>query len=111
MTISLKDIIQNSVFPIIASGTSTLDFGNYPGSNEASIIISGQSTVKSDSIIRVYVNSSDTSVDHTANDHKYFSEFATVTSGSLVAGVGFTIYATSIHKLSGKFTVRWTFTN
>jgi hypothetical protein len=46
-------------------------------------------------------------VDRTASDHRYASVFASLTCSPVTAGVGFTIYATSIEQLTGTFNVSY----
>lgn len=88
-----------------ATGTATLDFGT--GSNEASVVVPGQGSIGSTSKAEAFVMGDDTSADHTANDHRYFGAFANLTCGTPTAATGFTIYARSIEKLSGQWTIRW----
>ena len=90
-----------------ATGTATLNFGAYPGSNEASVAITGQSAISSGSKADAFVMADDTSSDHPAGDHRYFEVFAALSCGTPTAGVGFTIHARSAHKLTGQWTVRW----
>lgn len=111
-TISLTDLIQSS-YPLApgaklpVSGTATLDFGPHPGSNEASVAVTNQSTILTTSTVAVTAHSNDTSVDHTANDHSYFLTLAQLTTNTPTAGTGFLITARSLQKLSGTWTVRW----
>ena len=89
------------------TGTATIDFGAFPGSNEASVTVTGQTDITSDSVIRAYVGADDTSGTHTASDHRYFAVFAELTCSNPSAGTGFTIYARSTEKLQGTFALRW----
>lgn len=89
------------------TGTTTIDFGAAPGANEASIAVTGISGIGGSAKVSAFIMSDDTSSDHTANDHKYFSSLASLTCGTVSAGVGFTIYARSIHKLTGQWSVRY----
>jgi hypothetical protein len=86
-------------------GSATLDFGAFPGSNEASVTFSDAS-VSTTSGVEAYVMGGDTTADHTADDHKYFACFVGL-SASPTNGVGGTIYARSEHKLQGTFKVRY----
>lgn len=88
-------------------GTATIDFGAYPGSNEASVAVTGEVDISSSSGVEAYVMGDDTTVDHTAADHRYFALFAALTCSTPTAGTGFTIYARSAEKLQGTFKVRW----
>jgi hypothetical protein len=87
------------------TGTVTLDFGAYPGSNEASVTFL-DAAVLAGSKVEAFIMASDTTSDHTANDHKYAGQFFTLTA-SPNAGVGGTIYGRSIHQMQGTFAVRY----
>lgn len=88
-------------------GTATLDFGAYPGSNEASVSVTGQSSILSTSKADAYFMGDDTTADHTASDHRYADLFMGLTCGTPTVSTGFTIYGRSEHKLQGTFLVRW----
>lgn len=88
-------------------GTATIDFGAAPGSNEASVAVTGQTSISSTSDVEAYVMGDDTSTDHTASDHRYFSVLVGLTCGTPTTGTGFTIYARSTEKLTGQWSVRW----
>lgn len=90
-----------------ATGTATIDFGAFPGANEASIAVTGQTSIGSGSKIEVFVMADDTALGHTAADHKYLPQFASFTAGTPTAGVGFTIYGRSVHKMQGQWALRW----
>ena len=90
-----------------ATGTATVDFGTGSGANEASVTVSGQAAISVTSKCEAWVMGDDTSVDHTAADHKYFPVFASLTCGTPTAGAGFPIYARSTQKLTGKWSLRW----
>lgn len=87
-------------------GTAIIDFGAAPGSNEASIAVSDAS-VSGTSKAEAYIMADDTSVDHTANDHRYVINWLRPVCGTPSAGVGFMIYGYSTEKLAGKFTLRY----
>lgn len=88
-------------------GTETIDFGAFPGSNEASIAVTGQTGISGTSKAEAYVMADDTTSDHTAADHRYFSALVGLTCGTPSAGTGFTIYARSTEKIQGTFALRW----
>ena len=90
-----------------ATGTATLDFGAHPGTNEASVAVTGQASISATSKAEAWVMADDTSSNHTASDHRYFVAFAGLTCGTPTAATGFTIHARSTEKLTGQFTVRW----
>lgn len=86
-------------------GTATIDFG--AGDNEASVAVTGIGTISATSKAEAFVMADDSSSSHTANDHRYFGSLANLTCGTPTASTGFTIYARSIHKLTGTWTVRY----
>jgi hypothetical protein len=85
------------------TGTATLDFG--AGLNEASAAFADVS-VTATSKVEAFFMGADTSVDHTANDHKYAPVFISLTAAP-TDGVGGTIYGRSIEKVTGEWTVRY----
>lgn len=88
------------------TGTAEIDFGAFPGANEASVVVIAP-TISASAKVESWVMGDDTTSDHTAEDHKYFPQFASLTCGNPVASTGFTIYARSIHKLEGAYSVRY----
>lgn len=90
-----------------AQGTATIDFGAFPGSNEASIAVTGQGTISATSKAEAYIMGDDTTSDHTANDHRYVGLWMALTCGTPTASTGFTIYGRSMEKLQGTYKVRW----
>ena len=90
-----------------ATGTATLNFGTHPGSNEASVVVTGQTGITGAAKADAFVMADDSTVDHTANDHKYFEVFASLSCGNPTAGSGFTIFARSTEKLTGTWAIRW----
>ena len=88
-------------------GTATLNFGAEPGSNEASVAVTGQASISATSKAEAYIMGDDTTSDHTAQDHRYVGLFMSLTCGTPTATTGFTIYARSTEKLNGTFSVRW----
>jgi hypothetical protein len=89
------------------TGTATINFGAFPGSNEATVVVSGQGTISATSKAEAWVMGDDSTADHTARDHRYFDVFCGLTCGTPTAATGFTIYATSQQKLQGTYKVRW----
>lgn len=89
-----------------AVGTATLDFGAFPGANEASVSVTGQAAIAPDSFAEAWFMRDSTS-DHSADDHAWAAYFAALSAGDLVAGTGFTIRAVSTEKLTGTWLVRW----
>lgn len=91
----------------MATGTATIDFGAFPGSNEASVTVTGQASIQATSKVEAFIMGDDTTGDHTASDHKYFAALVGLTCGTPTAGTGFTIHARSTEKLQGTFALRW----
>jgi hypothetical protein len=89
------------------TGVATIDFGVFPGSNEASIAVTGQTTISATSKAEAWIMGDDTSTSHTANDHKYAPLFMALTCSTPTAATGFTIYARARDKLQGTWSVRW----
>ena len=87
------------------TGTVTLDFGAFPGSNEASISFADTS-ILAGSIVRAWFAADSVTADHTADDHKYAPVFISLTALP-TAGVGGTIYARSDEKMQGQWLVNW----
>ncbi|WP_310530715.1 hypothetical protein [Novosphingobium sp.] len=88
-----------------ANGTATLDFGAFPGTNEASITFASAG-IAAGSRVTAAIMGGDTTSDHTASDHRYAAALIGL-SCAATAGVGGTIYARSSEKLQGTFAVRW----
>lgn len=88
-------------------GTAILDFGSFPGLNQASVAVTGQATILANSKVEAYVMANDIVGNHTENDHRYFAMLAGLSCGDLVAATGFTIHARCAEKLTGQFSVRF----
>jgi len=73
-----------------AQGLTTIDFGAFPGSSDASLAITGQAGIDSASVVTAWLQPADTS-DHTADEHRI--ETISVMAGNVIGGTGFTIYA------------------
>ena len=88
------------------TGTASLNFGADPGSNEASVTVTGQTSIAAGSKIVASVAYSATA-DHTVSDAAYAACLMGVSAGNISAGTGFTLYARSTQKLEGKFNINW----
>lgn len=107
----------NFATPTIQSGSSfssnsseifpneILDFGTV-GSNHATQVVTGQSGITATSVADAWIMG-DASTTKTQNDHLYAALAIKVKCGNIVPGVGFTIYATSPYKLTGRYKIRW----
>lgn len=93
-----------------ATGTTTIDFGAFPGSVDASVTVTGQTGILSNSLVEAWVFPVSTA-DHTVAEH-YVSP-PRVMAGEIVAGTGFTIrgFPTDVvgnwPLTHGQWTVAW----
>lgn len=63
-------------------GTATIDFGAFPGSNEASVSVTGQTGISGTSKAEAYVMADDTTSDHTASGGAAVIDGSVGTSGA-----------------------------
>lgn len=87
-------------------GTATIDFGAWPGSNEASVAVTGQPFISITSNAEAFMMAEASGV-HTVNDATYASLFISLTCSAPTGGVGFTVNARAEYKLTGTFLIRW----
>lgn len=88
-----------------AKGFTTVDFGAHPGSNDCSAVITGQTGIVTGSFVEAWISQTSTS-DHNAEEH--LVDPPKITAGNILAGVGFTIYASSTNaKFYGQWSVAW----
>lgn len=80
-----------------AQGTTTIDFGAFPGSSDTSVAITGQASILAGSLVEAFLFPAATA-DHTADEHVV--ETIRVMAGNVVAGTGFTIYAVNTSTLN-----------
>ena len=88
------------------TGTIEIDFGAAPGLCQQTVVVTGQTSVSTTSNSEAWFMA-ETSTNHTANDQSFVPLFCALTCGVPTAGTGFTIYATSTERLTGKFKLRW----
>lgn len=88
-------------------GSASIDFGAWPGSNEAQVAVTGQASISATSKAEAYIMADDTTGDHTASDHRYVAALLGLTCGTPTAADGFVIYARSTQKLTGAFALRF----
>jgi len=72
-----------------ATGTASIDFGAYPGATIASVAVTGQTGILSTSLVEAWIRPADTT-NHTHDEH--LVDPPAIIAGSIVGGVGFTIY-------------------
>jgi hypothetical protein len=87
-------------------GTTTLDFGAFPGKTDASITVTGQALILAGSLVEAWVFPAATS-DHSVDEH--IVEQLQVVANTVVAGTGFTItgIATGSTRIYGQWNVAW----
>lgn len=71
------------------AGSAVLDFGVFPGSSDANIVVTGQASIVAGSILEAWIRPVNSS-DHTADEHMI--ETIKIYAGNIIAGTGFTIY-------------------
>lgn len=81
----------------ITVGTATIDFGAFPGVSDASVAVTGQTGIVAGSIVQAWIRPVATA-DHSADEH--LIETIKVVAGNIVAGTGFTIYASNTSQLN-----------
>lgn len=79
------------------TGTTTIDFGAFPGTSDASVTITGQAAIGTGSLVEAWIRPEATA-DHTADEHMI--ETLKVIAGNIVAGTGFTIYGFNTSQLN-----------
>jgi hypothetical protein len=90
-----------------ATGTATIDFGTFPGTSEASVVVTGQAAISATSKAEAYIMGDDSTGDHTVSDHRYLPLLIGLTCGTPTAATGFTIHARALDRLQGTFALRW----
>ena len=76
-----------------AQGTTTVDFGAFPGNTDTTVTVAGQTGILSNSLVEVWLVPVATT-DHSADEHLMAKTRLGLSAGSIVAGSGFTITAT-----------------
>lgn len=90
------------------TGTAEIDFGAFPGSNEASEVVAAVGVTPA-THVEAWVMGDDTTTDHTAADHRYFPVFAALTTE---AGTDqFTVYGRSTQKMQGAWAFHYVWAN
>lgn len=90
----------------MANGTTTINFGSFPGASEASVAVTGQTGILTSSLLGAWLIPVATS-DHSVDEHRV--ENIRVFASDIVAGTGFTIYAECLlgQLLYGQYSVAW----
>jgi len=89
-----------------AQGTATLNFGATP-IDEATIAVTGQAGIIAGSHVEAFFMR-ETATGNGVEEHEAMAIYCPLTVGSIIAGTGFTIYATMLAGFAtGQFAVRW----
>jgi hypothetical protein len=89
-----------------AQGTTVIDFGATPTS-EASIAITGQTSITGTSLAEAFIMGGSTGT-NTTDDHRFAAVSLKLICDTVVAGTGFTIYAVATAgEATGTFNVKW----
>jgi hypothetical protein len=94
----------------VPQGSTTIDFGAFPGSVDASVAITGQTGIQSTSLVEAWIMPVATT-DHSVAEH-YVSP-PRIMAGEIVAGTGFTIRGFATDAVGdwplcyGLYTVAW----
>ena len=84
-------------------GTATVDFGT--GKTDASVVVTGQAGILSNSFLEAWLSGAATSNNPVDSG---FTEQLTVYAGDVIAGTGFTIYALCpVGRAFGQYVVNW----
>lgn len=89
-----------------AQNTAIIDFGAFPGSSDASVVITGQAAIVAGSLVEAWIRPEATA-DHSVDDH--IVDPPEVIAATIVAGTGFTIYGFTKNTIRhfGEYTVAW----
>lgn len=79
------------------TGTTTVNFGAFPGSSDTSVAVTGQASITGSSVVGAWIVPTATA-DHSADEH--LLESIQVFAGNVSAGVGFTIYAVNTSQIN-----------
>lgn len=92
-----------------AQGSTTIDFGPYPGDTNITLAITGQSEIEADALVDAWLTPAATA-DHSVDEHVV--DGPDIFAGAVVAGVGFTIYGRArTDRAYGLWTVSWVWNN
>jgi hypothetical protein len=90
-----------------ATGTATLDFGATPGTETATVSVTGQSGIIAGSAIEAWIMGTDSTADHNAYTHALLPRWVSVTPIDITPGTGFTLQGFNEIRLRGQVAVRW----
>lgn len=82
-----------------ASGSTTIDFGAFPGASDASVAVTGQAGIVAGSLVEAWILP-DATADHSADEHMLETIKVFADRDSIIAGTGFTIRAFNSSQLN-----------
>lgn len=92
------------------SGTAVVDFGAFPGTDVATVAVTGQAGITTGSRVDAWLIA-DNTAEHSEDEHAMLKNVVevTVARSTIVAGTGFTIRATcnDKSKMYGRLNVDW----
>jgi hypothetical protein len=90
-----------------ATGSATLNFGASPGTNTASVTITGQPGIIAGSAVEAWIMGTDSTADHNAYTHALLPRWVSVTPIVITPGTGFTVQGFNEISLTGQVAIRW----
>jgi hypothetical protein len=78
-------------------GTTTVDFGAFPGKSDTSAAVTGQASITTANLVEAWLVPTATA-DHSADEH--LVETISIKAGTIVNATGFTIYAVNTNYLT-----------
>lgn len=101
--------IQGVVGPTqVFNGTATLNFGSAPGTNTATVNVTGQTGILTTSTVSIFMMA-DSTASHNGIEHQLVP--IKLSASVPTNGTGFTITGISEWRLTGTFSVRWAWNN
>ena len=87
-------------------GSTTADFGTFPGSSLVTIVVAGQTSILVGSVPQAWVAARATA-QHSVDEHALST--LNVTTGNVIAGVGFSIYVyfADVETPYGTYAIDW----
>ncbi len=87
-----------------AQGTTTVDFGAFPGDTYVTVAVTGQTGILAGSLVEAWIIPA-TTADHSVDEHVV--DAPVIRAGNVVAGTGFTIYASAPRDGEGQYWGQW----
>lgn len=93
------------------SGSAVVNFGAFPGTDVATVNVTGQTAIVTGSLVDAWLVANNTT-DHSEDEHVMLKDIVEVSvkRSSIIAGTGFSIVAAVNDKSSmwGQFNLNWT---